>query len=488
MAESGSSRHYTDYLSYNPPSRSPTPPPECPSQSYLTTSLASPPYPPPEGQSKLLIFDLNGTLLLRSPRNQQERRIYLRPYLKTLVAYISHPKTRIWLDCMVWSSAQAHNVREMVERVFGGGEGAGKGPLLKAVWARDTLGLSKNAFYQKTQTTKDLSKPWAFFNPIKTPPPTVVVYREDGGRYSPSVDVYASTSSPAVPPSSLPITLEVEGEEEEIENKQYPHSAETTLLVDDSPLKARLQPWNHLCVAEYDAETRKRDRASAGLQPDPQSTVEIIAEPDQEQQEPEILAEQVPLQKDRWRKRRKEEQADENGPVSEKTEPDPGFVVPKGMSKRAQRKLRKRLVNEARTGDSSSPDESGHASNEPSSLSQPSPPVASPVSTNGKKRKRPSDEEEDSVDEKTREETHDSDEAYDPTLLAVIGVLDHARTIGNIAAWIRGGGLGSIVPSDDETLSDPNQWFTSRRLLEAWAARGRKALSELEIEPIPGVE
>jgi len=33
------------------------------------------------------------------------------------------------------------------------------------------------------------------------------------------------------------------------------HSALSSLLVDDSPLKAALQPWNHLCIREYDQET-----------------------------------------------------------------------------------------------------------------------------------------------------------------------------------------------------------------------------------------
>ena len=29
--------------------------------------------------------------------------------------------------------------------------------------------------------------------------------------------------------------------------------------MDDSPLKAVLQPWNHLCVSEYGSERRKLD-------------------------------------------------------------------------------------------------------------------------------------------------------------------------------------------------------------------------------------
>src|ERR1700761_9654170 len=115
-----------------PRQRTPTPPPVEPTPEYLATSLSPQPPSVPQSQRKLLIFDLNGTLLLRSPRNFGARKIYLRPYVRALVAYISHPTVRAWLDCMVWSSAQTHNVREMVDRVFGAGEGAGTGPILRA--------------------------------------------------------------------------------------------------------------------------------------------------------------------------------------------------------------------------------------------------------------------------------------------------------------------------------------------------------------------
>jgi hypothetical protein len=37
------------------------------------------------------------------------------------------------------------------------------------------------------------------------------------------------------------------------------HSAETTLLLDDSALKAHLQPYNHFCVPEYTQNLRNRD-------------------------------------------------------------------------------------------------------------------------------------------------------------------------------------------------------------------------------------
>ncbi|KAF7327637.1 FCP1-like proteiny domain-containing protein [Mycena kentingensis (nom. inval.)] len=507
------------------PSRSPTPPPESPSEQYLSTSLQSPPYPPPADQRKLLIFDLNGTLLLRSPRNYQVRKIYLRPYVPALVAYLSHPKTRAWLDVMVWSSAQAHNVREMVERVFGNGEGAGKGPLLEAVWARDTLGLSKNAYHQKTQTTKNLEKPWGFFAPPVVPK-SIINRVEDRERYSPSVDVYslhrdspAPSSSPTIPPSSLPIP------DTDPDPERYPHSAETTLLVDDSPLKARLQPWNHLCVPEYDASARERDLANAGLPPDCDG---------EEQETAQGPPQDVPVSKDRWRKRRKEGTEDEETPVASTSsaasgeQSEPTFKAPQGMSKRAKRRMRKRLRDQnagTEGSPSSSPDRLTPAVEEQSTSSPPTessspipgldnvlpendastpPPLAD---MNGKKRKRSMDSELEPPQEyiPTPVPVTDDPEPFDPTILAVIGVLDHVRTIGNVAAWLRHGGLASILPKEEEeeeknngvgvegesgenSTADPAQWFESRRLLEAWAGRGRKALAKLEIDAIPGIE
>ncbi|KAJ7649988.1 hypothetical protein FB45DRAFT_730783 [Roridomyces roridus] len=297
----------------------------------------------PLAQRKLVIFDLNGTLLLRSPSRAGARQIYLRPYARSLVAYLTHPDVRNWLDCMVWSSAQPHNVSQMVDRVFGAGEGAGKGPLLRAVWARDTLGLSRAKFHQKTQTTKDLAKPWGFFAPTNDPTK-----------------------------SAFPT-----------------HGPETTLLVDDSPLKARLQPWNHLCVAEYDATSRIRDL------------------------------------------------------------------------------------------DAQVPDSSTSASGAKSQ----------------KRKREPSEEEE----EEEEEAAATSGEPYDQTLLAVVGVFSHIRSVANVAAWMRSRGLVAIMDgkesesteseqSDDALPSDPAQWFTSPRLLAAWAERGRAALRELGIDAASAIE
>ena len=148
-------------------SRSPSPfvpeKPTSPTESYLQQSLQpSLPLPEPTALRKLLVLDLNGTLLLRSNHSGRRapqsypghssstsrttilpalRTVYPRPYLPSFCAYIFHPLTQQWLDTMVWSSAQPHSVTDMVDKCFGTYKWC-----LKAVWARDTLGLSSDEY------------------------------------------------------------------------------------------------------------------------------------------------------------------------------------------------------------------------------------------------------------------------------------------------------------------------------------------------------
>lgn len=112
-----------------------------PSASYMSISNSIPSRTP-EPSRKLLILDLNGTLLLRPKyKNQGGRPIFLRPYMSTFRSYIFHESVRLWLDVMVWSSAQPHSVDAMIKKCFEEDKSD-----LKAVWARDTLGLNKKSY------------------------------------------------------------------------------------------------------------------------------------------------------------------------------------------------------------------------------------------------------------------------------------------------------------------------------------------------------
>jgi hypothetical protein len=73
-------------------------------------------------------------------------------------SYIFHEAIKPWLEVMVWSSARPHNVDKMVDRCFGD-----RREELKAVWARDTLGLAEDDycvypsfFWMSTYTTNYL--------------------------------------------------------------------------------------------------------------------------------------------------------------------------------------------------------------------------------------------------------------------------------------------------------------------------------------------
>ncbi|KAI4526281.1 hypothetical protein K525DRAFT_250449 [Schizophyllum commune Loenen D] len=165
---------------------------------------------------KLVVLDLNGTLVVRSkfegskgPRGRggyarappAPRVVYSRPYLRTFRKFLTHPSTRGWLDSMIWSSAQPKSIESMVAHAFPGDARRA----LTAVWTRDDMGLSQAEYYSKTQTTKDLEKVW---------------------------------------------------------QAMRRHSGKTTVLVDDSVLKAHMQPFNHLCLPEYTLETRDADIAA----------------------------------------------------------------------------------------------------------------------------------------------------------------------------------------------------------------------------------
>ncbi|GMK54520.1 hypothetical protein CspeluHIS016_0111060 [Cutaneotrichosporon spelunceum] len=161
---------------------------------------------------KLLVLDLNGALVYRTDRGSFPRTAYPRPFLTNFLSYLfgNDPDGRGY-EVLVWSSAQPHNVRSMVESTFEpehyrgvweteleedkeDREARGKGRLLD-VWARDKMGLSQAAYRQEVQTVKDLRK---------------------------------------------------------VTDEHTTYDEKTTVLLDDSPLKAMHQPWSQVIIPEYD--------------------------------------------------------------------------------------------------------------------------------------------------------------------------------------------------------------------------------------------
>jgi hypothetical protein len=155
------------------------------------------------------------------------------------------------------------------------------------------------------------------------------------------------------------------------------HSALTTVLMDDSPLKAVLQPWNHLCVSEYGSERRKLD-------------VEIV------EREVERM----------WQRERAKKVVEEETTT---TATDGSAInvdmVNEETDKEAERKRKRK--------------EKKMLKKEKLLLAK-----EQQLEAQGK-------EEVGKVEE----------ERYDELLLAVIGILDELKYQGNVAGWMRSGGL-----------------------------------------------
>jgi hypothetical protein len=124
-------------------------PPDGPSPSYLEL-MSTPSKTLSEPTHKLLILNLNGTPLLRSPRAPRSYRgrrhpapccVMPRAYLTASRAYLFAPRTCAWLNVMVRSSAQLHSVEDMMLDTFGRDRDN-----FLAIYARDTLGLTEDHY------------------------------------------------------------------------------------------------------------------------------------------------------------------------------------------------------------------------------------------------------------------------------------------------------------------------------------------------------
>lgn len=142
----------------------------------------------------LVVLDLNGTLLKRS-KFSGANTFVPRPYVQEFLAYIfaNH-------NVMIWSSARPENVATMCSDLLT----PQQLKQLVAVWARDRLGLSKQAYNAKVQVYKQLSLIWN------------------------------DTTIQAANPS-----------------KEYMWTQANTVLVDDSIDKSASEPYNLIEVEEF---------------------------------------------------------------------------------------------------------------------------------------------------------------------------------------------------------------------------------------------
>ena len=106
---------------------------------------------------KLVVLDLNGSLLLRAKGN---RHVWARPYFQSFLGYLFHPTvsnpdhgSKAGLEVMIWSSAQPHSVNFMVDSIF-----ASRKSDLLAIWDRSHFGLTKLQYGESTSLCWQMSQ------------------------------------------------------------------------------------------------------------------------------------------------------------------------------------------------------------------------------------------------------------------------------------------------------------------------------------------
>lgn len=176
------------------PERPVTPPPE-PVVSRIYQSRANNPLQSlPHAQKLLVVLDLNGTLLVRKKGDPQ--RMIKRPGVEFLLEYLFTKHV-----VMVCTSATARNARDMVQKLLTPDQVS----RLITIRARDTLGLTPVQYASKVQVYKNLEDIWT--------DPLVI--------------------------NSIPYGA-----------KSW--SLANTVLIDDSILKAKAQPYNLIQVPEFE--------------------------------------------------------------------------------------------------------------------------------------------------------------------------------------------------------------------------------------------
>ena len=354
----------------------------------------------------------------------------------------------------------------------------------------------------------------------------------------------------------------------------------STLLMDDSSLKAALQPWNHLCIKEYVQEIRNLDLSVAQLevtrrrshkveQPkhfDATTEEETVEESMDDPSVTKIIKEVVMIhgkmvgEETLMKKVVREvvmvngEMVDEQELASQQEVPDADQEISQTRQQKKRKEKRSAKKEAIRKAKEEAEKEAELAAQQDAEIEEGE--IAG-------------DEEEER--DVGLSESEPAPLKYDETLLAVIGVLDHIKHEGNIAGWIRQGGLLNIdlvdtvqvttvrrespsakpspkkkrkleetraisvepgrdaqppsspaslpprssqvpespsdnrlsspclaspekdalhgqQPSTDETLNpSPTLWFERSVVLSHWADRGRRALTELDIEAESGI-
>lgn len=156
---------------------------------------------------------------------------------------------------LLWSSAQPHNVDSMARAILS----PEQAEQLLRVYARDTL-VTKHLYWQKAPSVKDLEILWAVLNSEtlgkKAEARLLAEARHREDEQSPDVDGPADEEASGAGHLAAKLAeknvrmANVKSDGQYSDGKGY--GQHNTLLLDDSIDKARLQPFNHILLPEFD--------------------------------------------------------------------------------------------------------------------------------------------------------------------------------------------------------------------------------------------
>ncbi|KAF9962821.1 hypothetical protein BGZ65_007771 [Modicella reniformis] len=156
-----------------------------------------------EPQNPLVILDLNGTLIYRE--DNFKRTVRPRPHLASFLSYLFE-NCRV----MVWSSVSPESIDKMLRAAFDKQVGR-----LDRIWTRKDFRLHPIDYNRKVLTLKDLEYVWeAIENERNAQKDDLMKDARHGMRYDQT----------------------------------------NTVLIDDSPHKSQLQPFNCIVIPEYDRD------------------------------------------------------------------------------------------------------------------------------------------------------------------------------------------------------------------------------------------
>lgn len=144
----------------------------------------------------------------------------------------THPSATTHL--LIWSSAQPQNVDAMIKSMLH----PAQAEQIVRCWGRDTL-VPHRFYNQKSPSVKDLEIVWD------------ALRGDEEGRVRGERRVFAEERDRE---DREAMARQQQDDDQQATSSSSPWGPHNTLLLDDSPEKARLQPFNHLLVPEFDGK------------------------------------------------------------------------------------------------------------------------------------------------------------------------------------------------------------------------------------------